>query len=168
MNIQPHKSPPARTLFANLTTISLVLASCLLVTACTERTSPPREVASQTPRVTYKYRGDRELMAANDKAVTYCSQYHAVPQTGDIENAQNGDKEVTFNCISGTPAMAATEPTTTMGSNLAYPYRSDQELLEASRNADAYCLNNGSQRAVATFVNNMDGTRTVTFQCVTQ
>jgi len=167
MNFQPHKSPAARTLFANLTTISLVLASCLLVAACAERTSPPREVASQTPRVTYKYRGDRELMAANDKAVTYCSQYHAVPQTGDIENAENGDKEVTFNCIAAAPAMAATVPTTT-GSNLAYPYRSDQELLEASRNADAYCLNNGSQRAVATFVNNMDGTRTVTFQCVPQ
>jgi hypothetical protein len=166
MNILPLKSPSARTWFASLPTISLALAVCLLLSACAEQTSPPREVASQTPRVTYKYKGDRELMAANDKAVTYCSQYHAVPHTADIEDSPNGSKEVTFDCIASAPAMAATVPPTTVGSNLAYPYRSDQELLDAARNADAYCLDNGSQRAVATFVTNLDGTRTVTFQCV--
>jgi hypothetical protein len=166
MNVLPLRSPSLQAGLTRLPMLSAALAACLLVSACAEQVSPPREVASQTPRVTYKYKGDRELMAANDKAVTFCSQYHAVPHTADIEDSQNGGKEVTFDCIASVPAVAATVPPTTVGSNLAYPYRSDQELLDASRNADAYCLNNGSQRAAATFVTNLDGTRTVTFQCV--
>jgi hypothetical protein len=137
-----------------------------MVAACAEQTSPPREVASQTPRITYKYKGDRELMAANDKAATYCSQYHAVPHTADIEESNNGGKEVTFDCIASAPATVAAVPPTVVDSNLAYPYRTDQELLNASRNADAYCLDHGAQRATATFVTNLDGTKTVTFQCV--
>ena len=49
--------------------------------------------------------------------------------------------------------------------NLTYSYRTDQELLDASWNAQTYCMNNGSQRAVSNIRTNTDGSRTVVFQC---
>ena len=49
--------------------------------------------------------------------------------------------------------------------NLTYNYRTDQDLLDASRNAQAYCMNSGSQQVTSNIVANKDGTRTVTFQC---
>ena len=49
--------------------------------------------------------------------------------------------------------------------NLTYSYRTDQELLDASWSAQAYCMNNGSQRAVSNIRTNADGSRTVMFQC---
>ena len=49
--------------------------------------------------------------------------------------------------------------------NLTYNYRTDQELLDASRNVQTYCMNNGSQQVTSNIVSNTDGTRTVTFRC---
>jgi len=36
--------------------------------------------------------------------------------------------------------------------NVAYSYRTDQELLDASRNAQAYCMNNGSRQVTSNIV----------------
>jgi hypothetical protein len=52
-----------------------------------------------------------------------------------------------------------------MNSNLTYTYRNDQELLEASRSAQNYCANSGSQQVISNIVTNANGTKTVTFQC---
>ena len=50
--------------------------------------------------------------------------------------------------------------------NLSYTYRTDQELVQASQTASAYCLRNGSQSTTSSnMMANSDGTRTVTFQC---
>jgi hypothetical protein len=50
-------------------------------------------------------------------------------------------------------------------SNLAYSYRTDQELLDGSRNAQAYCMSNGLQHTVANISTNANGTKMATFQC---
>ncbi|HVJ32688.1 MAG TPA: hypothetical protein VND94_06190 [Terriglobia bacterium] len=143
--------------------LAATLPALLLVAGCAPQNSPPQQVEAQAPSVTYKYRGDQELLQANQNAMTYCSQFHSVAQTENIKNASDGSKTVIFRCSAMPPATVAT--TTTLGSNMAYPYRTDQELLEASRNADLYCQNRGSQRAVATVVTNLDGTKSVSFQC---
>ena len=42
----------------------------------------------------------------------------------------------------------------------------DQDLLDASRNAEIACVNSGFQRAAATGVTTAAGVKTVSFQCV--
>lgn len=142
--------------------IVFLTAASLALAGCASRHSPPQQVEAQNPHVAYKYRGDEELLRANEKAATFCSQYRAVPHTMDIRNSSDGSKTVTFDCLASAPSTVTTTPFNT---GLAYPYQNDQDLLEASRNADSYCLNNGSQRAVATIVTNADGTKNVTFRC---
>jgi hypothetical protein len=68
---------------------------------------------------------------------------------------------VVFECAPNPPTAAG--PTTT-APNLTYTYRTDQELIEASRNADGYCTSNG-QRTVSNITANTDGSKTVVFRC---
>jgi hypothetical protein len=137
------------------------MLAVMLVPACAPMRSAPQQVQASNPTVTYKYRGDQELLDANQKAVTYCGQYRSVVRTGNITSAPDGTKTVVFECV----ATAPTPPTLPYSPNVAYAYRSDQELLDASRSADAYCMNNGSQRSMSSTVTNANGTKTVTFQC---
>ena len=51
--------------------------------------------------------------------------------------------------------------------DLTYTYRTDRELMDVSRNAQAYCLNSGASQVVSSVVSNGNGTKTVTFQCRT-
>ena len=136
--------------------------STVLLSACGSPNYPARQVESDNPSVTYIYRGDAELVEANEKAITYCSQYRASPTTSQITNESGGKKRVTFNCVANPPAY----PTSPPPINTNYTYRTDQELITAANNAAQYCYNQGGQRAVSTMVNNPDGTRTITFQCV--
>ncbi|MDY0885325.1 hypothetical protein ACFPL7_23790 [Dongia soli] len=148
-----------------------VMMAPLFLVGCSSPSSPPQQVESQNPSVTYKYRGDDELLAANQKAVTFCNQYKSLPQTQDIRDSSNGEKTVTFDCVAApaTSTTVTTVPSTTLSapsSNLTSTYRTDQELLNASRNAEIYCGNQGARQTTATIVTNTDGSRTVTFQCV--
>jgi hypothetical protein len=145
-----------------------VMMAPLLLVGCSSPSSPPQQIESQNPSVTYKYRGDDELLAANQKAVTFCNQYKSIPQTQGIRDSSNGEKTVTFDCVATSPTTATTTTTTlpTTSSNLVYTYRTDQELLNASRNASIYCGGQGARQTTATIVPNIDGTKTVTFQCV--
>jgi hypothetical protein len=139
------------------------LLAMLLATACVPQNVPPQEVQARNPSVTYKYRGDQELLQANQNAVTYCSQYQSTPRTVSIDDTGDGQKVVVFQCVAMGPAVPSAPP---YNPNLAYNYNTDQGLIDASRNADNYCMANGSQRAVSTIVTNTNGSRTVTFQCV--
>jgi hypothetical protein len=140
--------------------VSAIVAS-LLLAGCSTPDSPPRQVESKNPSVTYTYRGDKELLQANQNAETYCSQYHSLARTANISSESDGSKTVVFDCVaSNTVGMQTTQPLT---ANQSYSYSSDQQLLDASRNAQLYCENNGTQRAVATTVVNADGTKTVSF-----
>lgn len=134
----------------------------LIVASCAPQYTSPQQVQASNPTVTYKYHNDQELLQVNQSAGTYCNQYRAVPQPTSFANDQDGSKIVVFACVQNTTPMASPPQ---YNPNLTYNYRSDQELLDESRNAQAYCMNNGSQQVTSNIVTNADGTRTVTFQC---
>ena len=123
--------------------------------------SSQQPVQSTSPSVTYNYRTDQELIQVNQRATTYCSQYQTAPRTASIKNNPDGSKAVLFECVRTTtpPAPPATTP------SQSYTYRTDQELVQASQTAGAYCLSQGSQPMTWRMGTNADGTKTVTFQC---
>jgi len=134
----------------------------LLATSCAPQYSSPQQVQSSNPSVTYKYHNDQELLQVNQSAATFCNQYRAVPRAASFANSQDGSKVVVFECLQMT-APVAQQPQ--FNPNLAYTYRTDQELLDASRNAQIYCMNSGSSQVISNISANADGTRTVAFQC---
>ena len=142
----------------NVRTVALLAAGA--VAACGPLPSSQQPVQSSNPSVTYNYRTDEELVLANQNATTYCSQYQTAPRTANITNNPDGSKAVVFECVRTTlPAPPPTPP------SLSYTYRSDQELVQASQTAAAYCRNNGSQPMTSSIASNPNGTKTVTFQC---
>jgi hypothetical protein len=143
---------------ANVWAVALLAAGALV--SCAELPSSQRPVQSSNPSVTYNYRTDQELLQANQNATAYCSQYQTAPRTANITNNSDGSKAVVFECVRTT--LPAPPPTTPSQS---YTYRTDQELVQASQTAGAYCLKNGSQPMTSSMVTNPDGSRTVTFQC---
>ena len=143
---------------ANVWAVALLAAGALV--SCAELPSSQRPVQSSNPSVTYNYRTDQELLQANQNATVYCSQYQTAPRTANITNNSDGSKAVVFECVRTTlPAPPPTAP------SQSYTYRTDQELVQASQTAGAYCLKNGSQPMTSSMVTNPDGSRTVTFQC---
>jgi hypothetical protein len=141
---------------------ALVLTT-VAVAACAPSHSL-QQVKTSNPSVTYEYRGDQELLHAQQNAVTFCNQYQAAPRPARFTSGPNdGSDHVVFECDPSLPAAAP--PQQALGSNLTYSYRTDQELLDASRSAQTYCMNNGSQQVVSNIGTTADGSRTVTFQC---
>ena len=130
------------------------------VASCGPLPSSQQPVQGSNPSVTYNYRTDQELLQANQNATTYCGQYQTTPRTANITNNPDGSKAVVFECVRTTlPAPPPTPP------SLSYTYRTDQELVQASQTASAYCLKYGSQPMTSSVATNPNGTRTVTFQC---
>ena len=122
--------------------------------------SSQQPVQSSNPSVTYNFRTDQELVQANQNATTYCNQYQTAPRTANITNNADGSKAVLFECMRTTsPAPPPTTP------NQSYSYRTDQELVQVSQTASAYCRQYSSQPITSNIVTNPDGTKTVTFQC---
>ena len=142
-----------------LNTWAVPLLAAGVVASCAFPSSQ-QPVQSSNPSVTYKYRTDQELLQANQNATTYCSQYQTTPRTVNITNNPDGSKDVVFECIRTT--RPAPPPTT---SSQSYTYRTDQELVQASQTAGAYCLQYSSQPMTSSIVANPNGTKTVTFQC---
>jgi hypothetical protein len=144
-----------------------VRAAVVLATVAVASCAPShslQQVKTSNPSVTYEYRGDQELLQAQQNAATFCNQYDSAPQPARFTSGSNGESNnVVFECDPNlrTPARAQQM----FDPNLTYSYRTDQELLNASWNAQTYCMNNGSQRAVSNIRTNTDGSRTVTFQC---
>jgi methionyl-tRNA formyltransferase len=134
----------------------------LIVASCATQYTSPQQVQANNPNVTYKYHNDQELLQVNQSAATFCNQYRAVPRPAGFMTGQDGSKVVVFECVQSTTQMASPQQ---YNPNLTYNYRTDQDLLDASRNAQAYCMNSGSQQVTSNIVANQDGTRTVTFQC---
>jgi hypothetical protein len=143
---------------------ALAVASC---TSASSRTSPSshsvEQVEATNPSVTYEYVGDTELLEAQQKAVTFCGQYQSTPRPARITSSSGGgSNNVIFECD---PNLPVTAPPVVTGSDLAYSYRNDQELLAAWRNAETYCTGTGRQAAVPDIHTNTDGSRTVVFHC---
>lgn len=145
----------------NWMTMKIALLAAGAVAACGPFPSSQQPVQSSNPSVTYRYRTDQELLQANQNATTFCGQYQTAPRTASLTNNADGSKTAVFECVrTGLPAPAPVNP------NLTYTYRTDQELVQASQNASAYCLRSGSQQPMtSSLLTNSDGTRTVTFQC---
>jgi hypothetical protein len=145
--------------------IAVALAT-VAVASCTSSSSHEmQQVEASNPSVTYEYLGDEELLQAQQNAVAFCSQYGAAPRAARITSGSSDDSSnhVAFECDPSLPAAAP--PQQVVGSDLTYYYGSDQELLDASRSAQAYCTDQGWQRAVPSIRTNSDGSRAVLFHC---
>ena len=139
---------------------SIALLAAGAVASCGPLPSSQQPVQASNPSVTYNYRTDQELLQANQNATTHCSQYQTAPRTANITNNPDGSKAVVFECVRTT--LPAPPPTTP---GQSYTYRTDQELVQSSQTASAYCLKYGSQPMTSSIVTNANGTKTVTFQC---
>jgi hypothetical protein len=137
--------------------VAIALAA-VLVTACSSFNAP-RQVDESNPTVSYKYHDDDGLVQTTDMASTFCGRYQSIPRS--VRFTRDGDDNVVvYECVSTSRSSVSN-----FDPNLSYAYRTDQELLNGSQNAQAYCLENGSTRVVSHVVRNSNGTRTVTFQC---
>lgn len=158
--------------FSRVRSVAICAAAAVTAGAlvsCAPTPAEPQAVQARNPTVTYKYRGDQELLRANQQAAAFCNQYGTVPQTVNLTNNPDGTNTVIFDCVKAGPttAMAPTPaPLPATNPALTYTYRTDREALDAMRRADAYCMNYG-QRMVSTssVVANADGSRTAIFQC---
>ena len=143
--------------------VAIALATAAVASCTSSSSDSVQQVRASNPSVTYEYAGVEDLLQAQQNAVVFCSQYQAAPQPARITSGSNGASNTdVFDCD---PNLPTTAPPVASGSDLAYNYQSDQELLEASRNAHTYCTDNGWQQAVANLRTNTDGSRTVVFQC---
>ncbi len=146
---------------AALSAYAISIATCVMMASCAAPRTAPQQVAASNPTVTYKYRNDDELMQANDRAAEFCTQYQAIAQTSSFGEDRDGGRYVIFECMATLPpGQRPFDP------NLAYTFRTDRELTDASRNAQVYCRDTtGSSQVSANISNSPNGTKTVRFQC---
>ena len=135
---------------------ALMIAACSLVDSTSQ-------AASGNPGVSYKYSDDDQLIAANQRALTYCNQFQSFPRPQSFDIDRDGSRTVVFECVTSSLAVAPHQT----NSDLSYIYQTDQELVDAARNAQAYCVDQGSPELVSTIVTNSNGSKTVTFRCGT-
>ena len=149
----------------NLTLGTTAVFAALLIASCVStRSSSPQQVEASNPTVTYKYRNDDELIQANQRAITFCQQYpSSLPRTASFSNDSGGSRIVVFECVP-TTTFAAT-PLRQPNTDLTYNYRTDQQLLDASREAQVHCLNNRLPEMDSNITVNADGSKTVTYRC---
>jgi len=151
--------------FIKLTTATSAALAALMLTSCaTSSRSSPQQVEMSNPTVTYKYRNDDELIQANQRAVTFCQERQSWPQSQNFSLDSSGHNIVVFECVPSS-SLPTTNSMQLSGSDIRYDFRTDQELLEVSRNAQIYCLNNGAPEMDSNIVVNSNGSKTVTFRC---
>ena len=110
------------------------ILAVLLVAACAPQHSAPTQTQATNPSVTYKYRGDEELVQANDKAMAYCSQYHSTAQTARIDTESDGSKTAVFQCVAMPTTMASSQ---IYNPNYPYNYNTDQVQVPGPVNVTA-------------------------------
>lgn len=140
------------------------ISAVLLTAACAPQYPPSQseKIQSSNPTITYQYSDDQGLLRSNQQANEYCRQYHSVAQASNTYMSSDGSKTVVFECTS---VQTAPVQQSSFSPNVQYTYNSDQQLLNVTRGAEAYCMNTGSQRAVLNSVANSDGSRTVIYHC---
>jgi hypothetical protein len=144
---------------------AIMLAATLA--ACTGFRQPAVQTNASKPTVSYVYSDDQGLVEATRQAESYCAQYSAWPRSSDIVTESDG-RHVTFFCDQPRTAMSA--PATVMvpaaQQVTSYPYRDDRGLIEAANQAQRYCMGFNANARSTVVVNNADGSRTLTFECV--
>jgi len=143
-------------------TTTAVLAMLTMASCVSTRSSSPQQVDVSNPTVTYKYRNDDELIQANQRAMTYCDQYESFPQSQDFTKDADGSNIVVFECMARSVSPA---PQRQLNSDLTYNFNTDQELLNASRDAQVYCLNSGLPEMDSDIIVHSNRSKTVTFRC---
>ncbi|MPY72115.1 MAG: hypothetical protein GEU92_18810 [Alphaproteobacteria bacterium] len=143
--------------------VALAVVAIASLSACGVYNQAPREVQASNPTVTYSYQGDQELVAANSRATTHCAQYSATPRTVSILDETDGTKSVVFECV---PSSATAMAVPRVEPNMTYTFSTDQQLVQASQSANAWCANQNRRAVTSAISPNVDGTKTVTFQCV--
>ena len=148
--------------FKNAIIGTTAMAAAVLTASCASTpSSSPQQVAANNPTVTYQYRNDDELIQANQRAISFCEPYRSLPQAQHFSENSEHQKIVVFECGSSMQTAPIRQP----DSELRYDYRSDQELLEVSRNAQIQCRDSGRPEMSSSVVVNSDGSRSVTFHC---
>jgi hypothetical protein len=158
------------TLLPRACRVAVVLGGAVGVAACVAPGSPPRVVDTTEPTVTYQYAADADLIQVTQNAEAFCSGFQAWPKTRTLVDNADGTKTVVFECERTPPPplpapIAMVTPAPQPG--VSYKVSSDLELVNALRNANAYCRQRAMQADAMTVGQNVDGTRTVTFRCVT-
>lgn len=143
----------------------LVLAATLA--SCAGFRQPAVQTNASKPTVSYVYSDDQGLLEATRQAESYCAQYSAWPRSSDIVTQSDG-RHVTFFCDQ--PRTVTSAPTTVVvppaQQVVSYPYRDDRGLIEAANQAQRYCMGFNANARSTVVVNNADGSRTLTFECV--
>ena len=144
---------------------AIMLAAALV--SCTEVRQPAVQTSASKPTVSYVYNDDQGLVEATRQAETYCAQYSAWPTSADIVTQSDG-RHVTFICdqprtVTSAPATVVVPPAQQV---VSYPYRDDRGLIEAANQAQRYCMGFNAHARSTGVINNADGSRTLTFECV--
>jgi hypothetical protein len=150
--------------FPRFAPLGVAVVAIAITTACTPVASLPAQVAATNPTVTYNYHGDAALIEANRRAMSFCSPYQSSPQAASVTDASGGGKTVIFQCVKAPPPVMSQTP---YSPNINSTYQTDQELLNASQNAQAYCLNNGKPGLTSKTSTSASGVKTVEFACGT-
>ncbi len=140
---------------------TMALAAVMTASCVSTGPSSPKQLEMTNPTVTYQYRNDDELIQANQRAVTFCEPHQSLPQAQSFSNDSDDRRIVVFECV---PSLQAAQ-TQGNDSSLRYNYRTDQQLLDASRDTQVYCSNSGKPEMASNIVTNSDGSKTVTFHC---
>ncbi|MCE3258056.1 MAG: hypothetical protein K0Q64_2139 [Nitrobacter vulgaris] len=158
----------------------LLFATAASLAACVARPQEPQAVSSTKPSITYSYTDDRALMEATRKAEAYCAPYNTWPRTDSFHNLPEGGRNVTFVCdqprtaalVAPQSAVIVSQPMVTQTAvptappPVAYSYRDDRGLVEASNLAARYCMGYSAQARSTLVQSNVDGSKTITFDCV--
>ena len=144
---------------------AIVLAATLA--SCAGFRQPAVQTSASKPTVSYVYNDDQGLVEATSQAESYCAQYSAWPRSSDIVTQSDG-RHVTFFCdqprtVMSAPATVVVPPAQQV---VSYPYRDDRGLIEAANQAQRYCMGFNANARSTVVVNNADGSRTLTFECV--
>jgi hypothetical protein len=67
----------------------VVVLATVAVASC-ELPHSLQQVKTSNPSVTYEYRGDQELLQAQQNAVTFCNQYGSAPRPARFTTGSNG------------------------------------------------------------------------------
>jgi len=154
-----------------VTTQEMVRSTAILLAATLAACAGVRQPAVQTsaskPTVSYVYSDDQGLVEATRQAEGYCAQYSAWPTASNIVTESDG-RHVTFSCdeprtVTSAPATVVVPPAQQV---VSYPYRDDPGLIEAANQAQRYCMGFNASARSTVVVNNADGSRTLTFECV--
>jgi hypothetical protein len=135
--------------------------------SCAGFRQPAVQTSASKPTVSYVYSDDQGLLEATRQAESYCAQYSAWPRSSDIVTQSDG-RHVTFFCDQ--PRTVTSAPTTVVvppaQQVVSYPYRDDRGLIDAANQAQRYCMGFNANARSTVVVNNADGSRTLTFECV--